>query len=211
MKIKRVSPRLYNDYSELLDENLSEEEIIRALIHFIRHVENEEPISPILLKFMAKWAGKSLESGNYNPWDIKKRGRPTSVYSNSYLYMLAWYRAFLDPDYCKFPKSSDVDTGLYMKIAHSLNKNDPQSVQAAKLMRGIDDILLIDSESSVKRAIKQFKNNGLRVPSESDKGADIHNEHQIEIFGRRILKIEKNHEVYLLKQKIINKWLSMKK
>lgn len=208
MELKRVLPFVYDDYSILLEDNISEEEIGRALKHFIQHVENEQSIDPTLLKFMAKWVRKIYETDNFNPWDAKKRGRPCSVYPNNYLFMLVWYRAYIDPNFCELPKNPGDNEGLYMTIARSLNKNDLQSLRAANLSNSVDDILLIDSESSVRRAIKQFQDYGFRMPGE--RFDDMHNDTQIEMFGRRVLCIDDDQDLYLLRKKILDMWLSIK-
>jgi hypothetical protein len=111
--------------------------------------------------------------------------------------MLAWYRFHLDPKFNTLAKTSG-STGRYSKVANSFTVHDKQARCAEEFSgraKGLGDM---DSETSVKRAIRSFQHAGLTLEEYT-----THNQSQLETFCRFILFLsdmdiieERSKEIY---------------
>lgn len=154
-------------------------------------------LSPELLTFIARGFRKHLKKGgDLSAWTGTKRGRPKSDSPSDCLSMLAWYRFHLDPKFNSIPKTSG--DGRYIEIADSFNVPDKQAIVAedlSKRAKGLEDV---NSESSVKRAIRSFQHAGLTLEEHT-----THNQIQLDKFCRFILFLsdrdiieERSKEIY---------------
>lgn len=203
MNVKNRLPSLY-DYLD--NEYITEEDMGRALRRFIYCTETGTKVPKRLLKFIGLWATEIYKSGDFNPWKEKKVGRPPARVSNSFLFMLAWYRFRIDPKFRHIPKVS-----VYEVISESFITKDPESLAAAALDDGgVDRIQTIDSPKSIQRAINSFQKDGLKILN-SDRGTYLWNEGQLEIFCRLVLKKQLEDEIQAEMKLIYDVWLENNK
>ncbi|HSW87628.1 MAG TPA: hypothetical protein VLG12_00525 [Candidatus Saccharimonadales bacterium] len=206
MSVKRRLPQLYDNFDYLNKEYITEEDIGRALRRFIYCNEEGIGVPGPLLKFIGSWAAEIYKSGSFNPWNGKKAGRPPARVSNSFLFMLAWYRFHIDP---KFREISKVN--VYEMISESFTTSDPESLAAAALDNGgVDRIQTIDSPKSIQRAINSFQKDGLKILN-GDRGTYLWNEGQLEIFCRLVLKKQLVDEIQAEMKLISDVWLENNK
>jgi hypothetical protein len=134
------------------------------------------------------------------PAKKSKKGRQPTVISNTYLAMLIWYRFY----FAKKRKSKNkVGASKYEIIADSISVKDAQSCRAAVLDSNLDSIGYSDSEATVKRTIRRFRDHGFFYDPIL---TNVENEIQAETFCVLVLgmSVEKaaSH-----KYEIINYWL----
>ncbi len=184
------------DFSELQAETIPPEVAEEALRAFIIRVENDRPIPPALLRFIAKGlqGQREISDPKGYKWALKgwvKRPRGGQRKREfDYGKMLAWYRHELDEEYCALPLNNESDAGRRAVIAKSLTR---------------DGFSYGDSSISVYRAVEWFYDSGL-WGNDSACRTSIHDQIVTETFCRQYLQIEDRTEIYKKCQQIIARW-----
>lgn len=234
---KNRLPRVFDDLG-YLNVNMDENDVERAMKSFIYNLELKKVVPSELQCFIAEYLKVQLSKGNCKVASSAKAGRRGEVSSNSYYNMLAWYRFYCDSRYNEIPKANA--DGRLQEIADSFLKSDQQVTMSLILddreARKCDTC----SETTIKRAVKAFNENGFYMPTfvsvcdvahkevfsstpcacDNCKAIrarvfslalyDVHNQIQMETFCRYVLKIEDTAEIDRNQKSIIEQWLANK-